>query len=91
MPHISILVFGKVQQVFFRAYAKECADDLEIVGWVQNQQDGTVQIEAQHFNEDILKEFIEKIHEGSSLAVIDRVEVGWSEAEEFQEHFRILS
>ena len=87
---IIVTILGNVQGVFFRTYAKECADVLEITGWVKNEDDGTVKLEAQHFNEDILKDFIEKIQEGSSLSEIERVEVSWSEAEEEWEHFRIL-
>lgn len=45
--HISILISGKVQGVFFRASAKEKADELGISGFVRNQPDGSVYIEAE--------------------------------------------
>ena len=45
--HISILISGKVQGVFFRASAKEKADELGIYGFVRNQPDGQVYIEAE--------------------------------------------
>ena len=36
-------IFGKVQGVFFRDYTKRKADELNLVGWVRNIPDGTVE------------------------------------------------
>lgn len=47
MKHLSIRVIGEVQGVFFRATAKEVAEQLGLTGWVQNNPDGTVSIEAE--------------------------------------------
>lgn len=35
-------VFGKVQRVFFRKYTKLEADRLQLRGWCENQESGTV-------------------------------------------------
>jgi acylphosphatase len=39
-----ITVRGKVQGVFYRASAKEKADELRLLGWVKNEPDDTVAI-----------------------------------------------
>ncbi len=36
-------IYGKVQNVFFRDFTKAQAQDLNIVGWVRNCKDGTVE------------------------------------------------
>ena len=48
-----ISVVGKVQGVFYRASAKNMALDLEITGWVKNQPDGSVMIEAEGLEKDV--------------------------------------
>lgn len=42
-----IRVLGLVQGVFFRASTKEKAEQLGISGWVKNESDGAVLIEAE--------------------------------------------
>lgn len=42
-----MVISGKVQGVFFRASAKAKADELGIHGFVRNQPDGSVYIEAE--------------------------------------------
>ncbi|MEQ9567382.1 MAG: acylphosphatase, partial [Pseudomonadales bacterium] len=41
-----IHVVGRVQGVFFRASTREKATSLGLKGWVMNQHDGSVLIEA---------------------------------------------
>lgn len=43
MPTIHLLIKGKVQGVFFRATAKEVADEIGVTGWVKNTPDGNVE------------------------------------------------
>ena len=45
--HLSIRVTGKVQGVFFRASTREEAQRLGLCGWVRNEADGSVRIEAE--------------------------------------------
>ncbi|HNU41845.1 MAG TPA: acylphosphatase, partial [Cyclobacteriaceae bacterium] len=45
--HINILVTGTVQGVYYRASTKQKADELGIKGFVRNQPDGSVYIEAE--------------------------------------------
>jgi len=53
-----ILVYGKVQGVFFRVYAQRKAQSLGIKGWIKNRDDGSVEILADS-SEDKIKKLIE--------------------------------
>lgn len=67
---------GRVQMVMYRDFAQRKARSLELVGWVKNLDDGTVEVVAQG-TPDALKSYIEKLHEGSILARVDSVAVDW--------------
>lgn len=74
MKHVSVTVYGKVQGVFFRASAHEVAVQYGVRGFVKNQPDGSVYIEAE--GEDaVLDRFIAWCHQGPPRARVDRVEV----------------
>ena len=45
--HLTIVVKGKVQGVFFRASTREKAESIGVNGSVRNLPDGSVQIEAE--------------------------------------------
>jgi len=70
--HIRIL--GSVQSVFFRSEAKKKAMELGISGWIQNNSDGTVEVEVCGDN-DSVDVFFSWCHEGSSSASVEQVEV----------------
>jgi len=72
--HISILISGKVQGVFFRASTKEKADELGITGFVQNQPDGRVYIEAEGDNEKLIL-FEAWCKHGPPRAIVERAEI----------------
>jgi acylphosphatase len=70
----SIRVSGKVQGVFFRASTKETADKLGVKGFVRNEPDGNVYIEAEA-EEETLKQFVEWCHLGPPRARVTMVEI----------------
>ncbi len=74
MKHFSIHVIGKVQGVFFRASAKEKAEALHISGTVRNNPDGSVSIEAEG-DEENLMHFVEWCKEGPPLSLVGRCEI----------------
>lgn len=43
LVRIRAVFSGRVQGVFFRANAKEFADELDVAGWVRNTDDGKVE------------------------------------------------
>jgi len=70
---ISITVTGKVQGVFFRQSTREKAKDLRLKGYVQNMQDGSVNIIVTG-NAEQLDQLIEWCHHGPPKAVVATVE-----------------
>lgn len=43
MRRVRVVVFGRVQGVFFRAETRRVAKELGLSGWVKNAPDGTVE------------------------------------------------
>lgn len=77
--HYKIRVHGRVQGVFFRASTQEKAHEVGVKGYVKNEPDGTVYIEAEGPPES-LDRFVEWCHEGPPAAKVDKVDK--EEAEE---------
>lgn len=72
MKHYTIIVSGRVQGVFFRASTQEQAARLSIRGWVRNEPDGSVRIEAEG-DEAALQELIDWCRQGPSAAQVTHV------------------
>ena len=72
MKHLNITVTGKVQGVFFRTSTKAVADQLGVKGFVRNQPDNSVYIEAEG-DDFALESFLEWCHEGPEKAHVDNV------------------
>lgn len=70
--HYTIRVYGKVQGVFFRASARDKAEALGILGWVKNEPDGSVRLEAEG-PEDKLQEFLSWCKQGPTHAKVEKV------------------
>lgn len=66
----SIRVKGKVQGVFFRASTKEQAERFSLKGFVRNENDGSVYIEAVG-EETALNEFVDWCRRGPAHARVD--------------------
>ena len=77
MKHLDIKIYGYVQGVFFRFSAQEKAQIMGINGFVRNESDGTVYIEAEG-EEDDLKQFLSWCHKGPSGARVEKVESEFS-------------
>ncbi len=88
MKTIRLTIKGKVQGVFYRATAKEIADDLGIRGWVRNLPDDDVEITATAIEEQLQK-FIDWCKQGPPKARVDNVIVDELNSEEFSD-FRII-
>lgn len=63
---------GSVQGVGFRYRAQYAANGLRVTGWVKNEWDGSVSMEAQGTEEQI-NEMLKLINQGSYIQ-IDRME-----------------
>lgn len=84
MKHYSIQVFGKVQGVFFRASSQDKAEELGITGWVKNEADGSVRIEAEG-PEDKLQSFISWCRKGPAKASVEKVEYADGELQGYEQ------
>ncbi|MGI9544468.1 MAG: acylphosphatase [Cyclobacteriaceae bacterium] len=51
--HFNITIQGRVQGVYYRASAQQKALELGLVGWVCNQSDGSVYMEAEGSKEQL--------------------------------------
>lgn len=74
LKHVSIKVSGRVQGVFFRASTKGKADELSINGFVRNEHDGSVYIEAEG-EEANLRSFLDWCQYGPPRAQVTACEV----------------
>lgn len=72
MPTVHLLIKGKVQGVFYRASAKEIADELGLKGWIKNTNEGYVEVLITG-DEEQLKVFIEWCWKGPRRAEVEDV------------------
>ncbi len=83
MKHINVTVSGRVQGVYFRASTKKEADALGIKGFVQNQPDGSVYLEAEA-NENTLELFLTWLKIGPATARVDNLKIEDSDCKYFE-------
>lgn len=70
---LRIIVTGKVQGVFYRKSAAEKAVSLGLYGWVKNNPDGSVEIEATG-DKTSIEQLISWCKTGPKNAKVDKVE-----------------
>jgi acylphosphatase len=75
---VRVRVDGLVQGVWFRASTQREAQAFEITGWVKNQPDGAVTLEAQG-RPEALEELLSWLRNGPPKAQVDEVDVTWTE------------
>ncbi len=74
IKHVNIKVFGEVQGIGFRYETLAKARSLNLKGFVRNEPDGSVRIEAEGREEDLNK-FIEWCKDGPRGAAIQNVNI----------------
>ncbi|HMI01588.1 MAG TPA: acylphosphatase [Pedobacter sp.] len=80
--HVNITLTGKVQGVTFRETTKYVADQSGIRGFVRNEKDGSVYIEAEAEQWE-LDSFIEWCNEGPDRAKVEHCEAVPGELKNF--------
>nr|WP_114941625.1 acylphosphatase [Mucilaginibacter endophyticus] len=73
MKHLNITVKGKVQGVFYRKSTKAVADQLGVRGFILNEPNGDVYMEAEADN-STLDMFLDWCNEGPQDAEVTSVE-----------------
>lgn len=86
--NVRLVISGRVQGVFFRQSAKNEAEKLGITGWIRNNPDGTVEIEAQGDHVQ-LEEFIKWCKKGPQFANVNNLDVEWRKKQKNFEDFKI--
>jgi len=77
---VRVTVRGGVQGVGFRWETVKRANELGVLGWVRNEDDGTVLVQAEGPDEAV-DGLVEWLGEGPSGATVSEVEVGKSKVE----------
>lgn len=80
MPTVYLIIKGEVQGVFYRASAKEVAEELQITGWIRNSQSGDVEAMVSG-NENNIQQFVEWCKKGPRKAVVKEIIVKETETE----------
>jgi acylphosphatase len=82
-----VLISGRVQGVFFRAYTQEAAQERLISGWVMNTRDGRVEAVLEGEKEKV-ENMVRWCHQGSPMSQVTGVNVDWQEyTGEFKDFF----
>jgi len=85
---LKAIVHGRVQGVNFRYYTRLRARELGVTGYVRNNWDGTVEVDAEG-DKEALEELLEFLWEGPPAAVVTNVEVEWLPYKGLYERFEV--
>ena len=88
IERVHVRVEGLVQGVWFRASTQREAQDFELTGWVQNEADGAVTLEAQG-RPEALEELLAWLRDGPPAARVDALQVSWIDAMDGEPGFEI--
>lgn len=88
MNDLSMIIFGRVQGVYFRKLTQQQAQRLNITGWVRNRSEGSVEILAQG-DEQYLISLLEWCRRGPRFAKVEQIEINWVEQTENFSSFEI--
>lgn len=70
------VISGRVQGVFFRMETQRAAERFDVVGWVRNRPDGTVEAVFEG-RQQAVDAILNWCKEGPNHAVVKNVEVDW--------------
>lgn len=85
---ISARITGRVQGVGFRNFTQRRARRFGVDGWVRNEPDGSVRLEAEGTRSD-LKDLVNAVRSGPRMARVENVKVDWTDAEDEFNGFRV--
>jgi len=71
---VHVVVDGRVQGVWFRAWTRQEANKLGLRGWVRNRRDGTVEAVLCGEN-SVVDDMVQRLHVGSPASRVDNVTV----------------
>ncbi len=86
---VVVRVYGIVQGVGFRGFVYRIARSLGLKGFVKNLEDGSLLIVAEG-RRDAVEKLLEHVRRGPPAAVVERVDVEYSEPRGEFDSFRIV-
>jgi acylphosphatase len=78
MKGLHLLIFGRVQGVYFRKSTQEIASKLRLMGWVRNRKEGQVEIYVEG-EETALIQLLQWCGKGPRMAKVIKVSTNWTE------------
>ena len=88
MASVQVFYSGRVQGVGFRYSVKQLATGYEVVGWVRNLPDGSVEVFACG-PQATLERFMQRLKAGPIGSRVDNTQFQWLETSEKGEGFQI--
>ncbi|PSQ84032.1 MAG: acylphosphatase [Bacteroidetes bacterium QS_7_67_15] len=85
---LSAQVTGRVQGVGFRQFTRRKASDLDLTGWVKNEPDGSVRLEAEG-PRDALDDLVDALRSGPRTASVENVSADWQDADGRFDRFQV--
>lgn len=73
IKRVHAIVHGKVQGIYFRAYAQAEGNKIGVKGWVKNRSDGTVEAAIEGEPEQV-EQMVAWLNQGSPGAQVTKVE-----------------
>ena len=77
LAHLKAVVHGKVQGVYYRAFASRIAKSLSLKGYVKNVTSGNVELEAEG-EKGLLEELLLRLKSGPDGAEVVKIDVTWA-------------
>ena len=71
---LRLVIYGRVQGVYYRESMRQHAQSLGVAGWVKNRSDGTVEAVV-HGEPQIVDAIVRWAHRGSDHSHVERVEI----------------
>ena len=84
-----VVARGRVQGVYFRASVKQQADQRRVSGWVRNRPDGAVEAVLQG-PRDAVEAVVDWMRVGPRGAVVEALDIDWSEPVEQHHRFDVV-
>ena len=77
---LHLIIYGRVQGVFYRDSMRSQAQGLSVAGWVRNRSDGTVEalVQGEAAAVDMI---VQWAHRGPPHARVERVEISFAQGE----------
>ena len=85
---LSARITGRVQGVGFRHFTRTTAQQHGLTGWVRNEPDGSVRLEAEGPQAD-LESLLDAVHSGPQSARVDSVDAEWKASTDTFNQFEV--